>query len=169
MCDDNAMVRNTECLTFFWIKLYEWGKYAFVMWLAYDTRLSSSDAISCHIIANVRKRPWLDQTILKSLDPFCQHTLINSKSMYVLETCYRTQIFGLLSLIHFKSSTMIYSFIYRTLTCLIHIGNDVPFLVLPISCWERVHHSSVLVTHVLLNVFTPCWGICVTNRNRTIL
>ena len=30
--------------------------------------------------------------------------------MYVLETCYRTHLFGLLSLIHFKSSTMIYAF-----------------------------------------------------------
>ena len=128
--------------------------------------------VRCHFLSyhsKCQKKPWLDQTILNSLGPFCQHTLINSKCMYVLETYYRTHLFGLLSLIHFKSSTMIYSFIYRTLTCLIHIGNDVPFLVLPISCWERVHHSSVLVTHVLLNVFTPCWGICVTNRNRTVL
>ena len=34
----------------------------------------------------------------------------DSKFMYVLKTCYRTHLFGPLSLIHFKSSAMIYAF-----------------------------------------------------------
>ena len=43
-------------------------------------------------------------------------------------------------------------------------------LVLKHTCWERVRHPSVLVTHhrFCLRYFTPCWGLDFTSCNRSI-
>ena len=90
--------------------------------------------------------------------------------MYVLETCYRTHLFGLLSLIHFKSSTMIYAFYFIGHLVLKYIwGMMCPFSCCPLHA-EKECVIPVFLSHIFcLMYFTPCWGLCFTNRNRTIL
>ena len=92
------------------------------------------------------------------------------KCMYVLETCYRTHLFRLLSFIHFKSSTMIYASYFIGHLVLKYIkGMMYLFSCCPFHA-EKGCVIPVFLSHMFcLMYFTPCWGLCFTNPNRTIL
>ena len=68
--------------------------------------------IVCHPISKMPRMLIVSSTSIRSGSSNDHMSGTLNVHMYVLETCYRTHLFGLLSLIHFKSSTMIYTFYF---------------------------------------------------------
>ena len=86
-----------------------------------------------------------------------------------LETCYLTHLFELLSFIHFKSYDDLCNLFNWSLSSQIHVGNDLPFFVLLFHADKGCVIPVFLSRMFCLLYFNPCWGLCFTNCNRTIL